>query len=137
MEAAELEEAAETTDVTADSAEETFKEYVIEVPAEGESIEEAVIPAMARVASEAQRERVREVVRDVIYPAETAYLAVLRREYLPATRVDPGLGSAPDGEAIYRTPLSGRRSFLDTDVASGQRIRYAVVANGFSIKIEP
>ena len=31
-------------------------------------------------------------------------------------------------KAIYRTPLSGRRSFLDTDVASGQRIRYAVVA---------
>ena len=68
-------------------------------------IEEAVIPAMARVASEAQRERVREVVRDVIYPAETAYLAVLRREYLPATREDPGLGSAPDGAAIYRTQI--------------------------------
>jgi hypothetical protein len=31
-------------------------------------------------------------------------------------------------EAIYRTPLNGRRSFLDTDVASGQRIRYAVAA---------
>lgn len=31
-------------------------------------------------------------------------------------------------EAIYRTPLYGRRSFLDTDVASGQSIRYAVVA---------
>lgn len=31
-------------------------------------------------------------------------------------------------EAIYRTPLNGRRSFLDTDVESGQRIRYAVVA---------
>lgn len=31
-------------------------------------------------------------------------------------------------EAIYGTPLSGRRSFLDVDVASGQRIRYAVVA---------
>ncbi len=31
-------------------------------------------------------------------------------------------------EAIYRTPLNGRRSFLDTDVASGQRIRYAVLA---------
>jgi len=31
-------------------------------------------------------------------------------------------------EATYRTPLNGRRSFLDTDVSSGQRIRYAVVA---------
>jgi hypothetical protein len=31
-------------------------------------------------------------------------------------------------EAIYRAPLDGTRRFLDTDVASGQRIRYAVVA---------
>ena len=31
-------------------------------------------------------------------------------------------------EAIYRTTIDGRRSFLDTDVAAGQRIRYAVVA---------
>jgi hypothetical protein len=31
-------------------------------------------------------------------------------------------------EAIYRTTLDGRRRFLDTDVAAGQRIRYAVVA---------
>jgi hypothetical protein len=31
-------------------------------------------------------------------------------------------------EAVYRTPLNGPRSFLDTDVGSGQRIRYAVVA---------
>jgi len=31
-------------------------------------------------------------------------------------------------EAVYRTPLSGRRSFLDKDVSSGQSIRYAVVA---------
>jgi hypothetical protein len=31
-------------------------------------------------------------------------------------------------EAIYRTPLNGRRTFLDTNVAAGQSIRYAVVA---------
>lgn len=31
-------------------------------------------------------------------------------------------------EAVYRTPLNGRRSFLDTDAASGQKVRYAVVA---------
>jgi hypothetical protein len=31
-------------------------------------------------------------------------------------------------EAIYRTGLDGRRRFLDTDVAAGQKIRYAVVA---------
>jgi hypothetical protein len=31
-------------------------------------------------------------------------------------------------EVVYRTPLNGRRAFLDTDVAAGQSIRYAVVA---------
>jgi hypothetical protein len=31
-------------------------------------------------------------------------------------------------EAIYRTGIDGRRSFFDTDVAAGQKIRYAVVA---------
>ena len=31
-------------------------------------------------------------------------------------------------QAIYRTPLNGRRSFLDTDVKAGQTVRYAVVA---------
>jgi uncharacterized protein (DUF885 family) len=64
---------------------------------------EAVIPAVARVASDADRELVREVVRDVVYPAQAAYLDVLRHEYLPRTRTEPGLWSAPHGEAIYRT----------------------------------
>jgi hypothetical protein len=31
-------------------------------------------------------------------------------------------------EVVYRTPLNGRRAFLDTNVAAGQSIRYAVVA---------
>jgi hypothetical protein len=31
-------------------------------------------------------------------------------------------------EVVYRTPLNGRRMFLDKDVAAGQAIRYAVVA---------
>lgn len=31
-------------------------------------------------------------------------------------------------EAIYRTPLNGRRAYLDKDVSAGQSIRYAVVA---------
>jgi hypothetical protein len=31
-------------------------------------------------------------------------------------------------EVIYRTPLNGRRSFLDVNVKAGQTVRYAVVA---------
>jgi uncharacterized protein (DUF885 family) len=65
-------------------------------------IEEAVIPALSKVASDADRERVREVVRDVVYPADRRYLEALSGEYLAATREQPGLVSAPDGEALYR-----------------------------------
>jgi uncharacterized protein (DUF885 family) len=68
-------------------------------------IAEAVVPAMAQVASDADRERIREIVRDVVYPADAAFLDVLRDEYLPATREDPGIWSAPDGEALYRTQI--------------------------------
>ncbi len=68
-------------------------------------IEEAVIPSMARVASEADRERVRDVVRDEVYPADAAFLDALGGKYLDATRVDPGLWSAPGGDALYRTQI--------------------------------
>ena len=68
-------------------------------------LEAAVIPAMARVASDADREAVRAVVRDVVYPADARFLEALRGDYLAATREDPGLWSAPDGDAIYRTQI--------------------------------
>jgi uncharacterized protein (DUF885 family) len=68
-------------------------------------IDEAVIPSMAQVASDADREKVRDVVRDVVYPADAAFLETLRTDYLPATRLEPGLWSAPDGDALYRTRI--------------------------------
>jgi hypothetical protein len=37
-------------------------------------------------------------------------------------------GDGAARKAIYRTPLTGRRSFIDIDAASGQRTRHAVVA---------
>jgi uncharacterized protein (DUF885 family) len=69
-------------------------------------IEDAVIPQLSKVASEADRERVREVVRDVVYPADRRYLEALSGEYLAATREQPGLVSAPDGEALYRYSIT-------------------------------
>jgi uncharacterized protein (DUF885 family) len=66
---------------------------------------EAIVPAMAKVASEADRERVRDVVREEVYPADAAFLEVLRGEYLAATREEPGLWSAPNGDALYRTQI--------------------------------
>ncbi|HKF86032.1 MAG TPA: DUF885 domain-containing protein [Candidatus Limnocylindrales bacterium] len=65
-------------------------------------IEDAVIPALSKVATDEDRERVREVVRDVVYPADRRYLEALSGEYLAATREQPGLVSAPDGDTLYR-----------------------------------
>ncbi len=75
-------------------------ERMLEVP-----IESAIVPSMVKVASEGDRERVREVVRDVVYPADRAFLDALQGRYLAATREDPGLWSAPNGEQLYRTAI--------------------------------
>ncbi|MFL5679333.1 MAG: DUF885 domain-containing protein [Chloroflexota bacterium] len=76
-------------------------------------IDQAVIPSMVTVANDADRERVRDAVREHVYPADQAFLDVLRDEYLPKTREKPGLWSAPNGEAIYRTAI---RSFTTLDL---------------------
>ncbi len=68
-------------------------------------IEAAIIPSMATVASEADRERIRDAVRDAVYPADTAFLETLRGEYRHASREEPGIWSAPDGDALYRTAI--------------------------------
>ena len=38
-------------------------------------------------------------------PPIAAFLEALRGDYLPASRDDPGLWSAPDGDALYRTQI--------------------------------
>ena len=68
-------------------------------------MEEAVVPSVATVASEADRERIRDAVRDHVNPADQGFLETLRGDYLAATREDPGLWSAPNGEALYRTAI--------------------------------
>jgi uncharacterized protein (DUF885 family) len=83
-------------------------ERLLEIP-----IGSAIVPSLATVASERDRERIRDVVRDVVYPADAAFLAALR-ETLPATRLDPGLWSAPGGETLYRTQI---RAWTTLDIA--------------------
>ena len=83
-------------------------ERMLEVP-----IESAIVPSMVQVASDADRERVRDVVRDVVYPTDLAFLDTLRGDYLSATREDPGLWSAPNGEQLYRTAI---RSWTTLDL---------------------
>ena len=76
-------------------------------------ISEAIVPSLAQVASDADREKVRKVTEDVIYPADRAFLEVLKGDYFEATREDPGLWSATDGESLYRTQI---RSWTTLDL---------------------
>jgi uncharacterized protein (DUF885 family) len=74
---------------------------------------EAIVPTLAQVASDADRERVRRVAEEVLYPADRAFLDVLSGDYLKATREEPGLWSAPDGVSLYRTQI---RSWTTLDL---------------------
>jgi len=83
--------------------------------------DEAVLTVLSRVASDEDRARVAEVVRDVVLPADRRYLEVLEREVLPASRAVPGLVSAPDGEALYRHAIRSWTS-LDLDPRDVHRV---------------
>lgn len=87
-------------------------------------IESAIVPSMVTVASEADRERVRDIVRDVVTPADVAFLDALKGDYFAATREDPGLWSAPNGEQLYRTAIRSWTS-LDLDPAEVHAIGMA------------
>jgi uncharacterized protein (DUF885 family) len=87
-------------------------ERMLQVP-----IESAIVPSMVKVASDADRERIREVVRDLVYPADAAFLEALKGDYLAATREEPGLWSAPNGEQLYRTAI---RSWTTLDLDPGE-----------------
>jgi uncharacterized protein (DUF885 family) len=65
-------------------------------------IDQAIVPSMARVAEDDDREAIRAIVRDEVYPADAAYLDELKGSYFARTRTDPGIWSAPNGDAIYR-----------------------------------
>jgi uncharacterized protein (DUF885 family) len=77
-------------------------------------MDQAVIPSMVQVASEADREKIRDIVRDEVYPADAAFLEALRGEYLAASREENGLWSAPNGDALYATQIR-RWTTLDQD----------------------
>ncbi len=76
-------------------------------------IDEAIVPGSVQGASDADRERIREIVRDVVYPADAAFLETLRGEYRHASREEPGIWSAPNGDVIYRTAI---RSWTSLDM---------------------
>ena len=75
-------------------------ERLLEIP-----VDESPVVGAAQVGSDTDRERIRDVVRDVVRPADAAFLEALRGPYLAASRTDPGIWSAPNGEALYRTAI--------------------------------
>jgi uncharacterized protein (DUF885 family) len=68
-------------------------------------LDEAIIPASVQGASDADRERIRDLVREHVYPADARFLEALRGEYRHASREEPGIWSAPNGEQLYRTAI--------------------------------
>jgi uncharacterized protein (DUF885 family) len=81
----------------------------------------AVVASMVRVASEDDRERIRDIVRDIVRPADVRFLEALSGDYLGATREDPGLWSAPDGDRLYRTAIRSSTT-LDLEPADVHQI---------------
>ena len=45
-------------------------------------IDEAVVPSLVTVARDEDREAIRDVIRDEVYPADAAFLEALRGDYL-------------------------------------------------------
>ena len=68
-------------------------------------IDEAVVPSLVKVARDEDREAIRAVIRDEVYPADAAFLEALKGEYLAASREDNGIWSAPDGDTLYATQI--------------------------------
>ena len=68
-------------------------------------IDAAIVPSMINVATDADRERIRTIIRDEVYPADAAFLEAIKGDYLAATRTQPGIWSAPNGDAIYRSQI--------------------------------
>jgi uncharacterized protein (DUF885 family) len=68
-------------------------------------IDQAVVPSLVTVAREEDREKIRDVIRDEVYPADAAFLEALKGEYLEASRAENGIWSAPNGDELYRTQI--------------------------------
>ena len=83
--------------------------------------EESPVAVAATPPSEAGREKLVEAVRKSVKPADRAFLEAIRGAYMDATRLEPGLWSAPQGEQLYRTQVKAWTS-LELDPADLHRI---------------
>ena len=67
------------------------------------------------------RDRLVAAIRRFVRPADQAFLEALQGAYREASREEPGLWSAPNGEQLYRTQIRTTTS-LDLDPADLHRI---------------
>jgi uncharacterized protein (DUF885 family) len=68
-------------------------------------MDQAIVPSMIKVSEEDDREAIRKIVQDEVYPADQAFLDEMKGSYFEKTRTEPGLWSAPNGDEIYRTQV--------------------------------
>jgi uncharacterized protein (DUF885 family) len=91
-------------------------ERLLAVPDEESPIAVATTPP-----TPSDRERLVAAIRRSIRPADQEFLDTLRGAYREASRQDPGLWSAPDGDQLYRTQVRAWTS-LDLDPTDLHRI---------------
>lgn len=77
---------------------------------------------------ETDKDRLIEAVGKYVRPAERVFLEALLGKYRKASRDEPGLCSAPDGEQLYRTQIRAWTS-LDLDAGELHRIGLAELAS--------
>jgi uncharacterized protein (DUF885 family) len=83
--------------------------------------DESPIVSALKLPTPADRDRLIEAVGKYVRPAERGFLEALSGPYLEASRVEPGLCSAPHGDELYKTQIRARTS-LDADPAELHRI---------------
>ncbi len=93
-------------------------ERLLAIPAEASPI---VTSARLADGDDAGRAQLVAAVTARVRPALEQFLAMLRGDYLAATRQEPGLWSAPDGEARYRSAIRAWTT-LDLDPGEVHRI---------------
>ena len=79
--------------------------------------DQSPVVTAVKVPKPADRERVVEAVGKYVRPAERGFLEALPGRYREASREEPGLCSAPDGERLYRTQI---RAWTSLDIEAGE-----------------
>ena len=85
------------------------------------SDEESPIAMAVTPPAPSDRDRLVAAIRKSVRPADQAFLEALQGAYREASREEPGLWSAPNGEQLYRTQIRTTTS-LDLDPADLHRI---------------